>query len=143
MASKAQFRLRGKSGDSYLELVQSFPLTSIQSDKHLREAQAVMDTLLAKGSLDDGEQAYLEALSDLVAAFEDRHHAIEPASDADMLSHLLEAKQISPAQLCRDTGLPKSSISEILAGKKRFSRQVIRKLADYFQVDVSVLAANI
>jgi HTH-type transcriptional regulator/antitoxin HigA len=46
-------------------------------------------------------------------------------------------------QLSHDTGLPKSTISEVLAGKKTFSRQMIRKLADYFHVDVGVLAANI
>ncbi|MFO0902201.1 MAG: helix-turn-helix transcriptional regulator [Pirellulales bacterium] len=39
--------------------------------------------------------------------------------------------------------MPKSTVSEVLAGKKSFSRQMIRKLADYFHVDVGVLAANI
>ena len=46
-------------------------------------------------------------------------------------------------QLSHETGLPKSTISEVLGGKKTFSRQMIRKLADYFHVDVGVLAANI
>jgi HTH-type transcriptional regulator/antitoxin HigA len=78
-----------------------------------------------------------------VATYEDAHHAIEPASDADMLRHLLEAKGITQAQLSRETGLAKSSICEVLAGKKPFSRQMIRKLADYFNVDVSVLAGNL
>jgi HTH-type transcriptional regulator/antitoxin HigA len=85
---------------------------------------------------------YLDALSDLVAAYEDEHHAIEPASDADMLRHLMEAKGVTQARLSRDTMIPKSTISEVLAGKKPFSRRVIRKLADYFRVDVSILAAN-
>ena len=85
---------------------------------------------------------YLDALSDLVAAYEDEHYAIEPASDADMLRHLLDAKGFTQAQLSRDTMIPKSTISEILAGKKPFSRQMIRKLADYFRVDASLLAAN-
>ena len=31
----------------------------------------------------------------------------------------------------------------VLAGKKPFSRGMIRKLAEYFLVDISVLAANI
>jgi hypothetical protein len=31
----------------------------------------------------------------------------------------------------------------VLAGKKPFSRQMIRTLARYFKVDVSVLAANL
>lgn len=143
MATKTNFTLKGKDRDSYLELVLAFPLASIKSDNHLATAQDVMDRLLAKGELDHGERTYLDALSDLVAAYEDEHHAIESASDADMLRHLMETKGVAQIQLSRDTGIAKSSISEVLAGKRPFSRQMIRKLAEYFQVDVSVLARNI
>jgi HTH-type transcriptional regulator/antitoxin HigA len=134
--------LKGKDRDSYLELVLEFPLASIQSDDHLEAAQEVMDRLLTQGELVRGEEMYLDALSDLVAAYEDEHHAVEPASDADMLRHLMDARGVNQIQLSRDTGIAKSTISEVLAGKKPFSRQMIRKLADYFGVDVSVLAAN-
>ena len=143
MATKTKFTLNEKDRDAYLELVQAFPLASIKSDEHLDTAQEVMDQLLAKSELDDGEEMYLDALSDLVAAYEDEHHAIAPASDADMLRHLMEAKDVTQAQLSRETGIAKSTISEVLAGKKAFSRQMIRKFADYFRVDVSVLAANL
>ena len=143
MATKTKFGLKGKSRDSYLELVLSFPLASIKSDEQLEGAQEVMDRLLAKATMDPGEAMYLDALSDLVAAYEDEHHAIEPASDADMLRHLMDAKGVTQAQLHQGTGIAKSTISEVLAGKKSFSRRMIRKLADYFHVDVSVLAANI
>ncbi|MFM9069423.1 MAG: type II toxin-antitoxin system HigA family antitoxin, partial [Planctomycetota bacterium] len=85
----------------------------------------------------------LDALSDLVAVYEDEQHVIEPASDADMLRHLLESKSVTQIQLSQETGIAKSTISEVLAGKRPFSRQVIRKLADYFQMDVSVLARNL
>jgi len=143
MATKTQFRMKGKNKDSYLELVLDFPLASIKSDDHLEEAQRVMDGLLARGVLNQGEETYLDALSDLVGAYEDEHHAIEPASDAEMLQHLLTAKGVTQSQLSRDAAVPKSTISEVLKGKKRFSRQMIHKLANYFQVDVSLLAANI
>jgi HTH-type transcriptional regulator / antitoxin HigA len=143
MATKNRFALRGKSRDSYLERVVAFPLTSIKSDEHLEEAQKAMDQLLAGGQLDDGEMVYLDALSDLVAAYEDDHHPIEPASDADMLRHLMEAKNVTQAQLSRETAVSKSTISEVLAGKKPLSRQMIRRFAVYFNVDVSILAANI
>ena len=143
MATRTKYTLKGKARDSYLELVLVFPLASIKSDEHLTEAQKVMDRLLAMEELDDGEKMYLDAFSDLVAAYEDAHHAIEPAADADMLRHLMEAKGVTQSQLSKETGMAKSSISEVLAGKKPFSRQMIRKLADYFKVDVSVLAANV
>ena len=60
-----------------------------------------------------------------------------------MLRHLLEAKGVTQSQMSRETGIAKSTISEVLAGQKTFSRQMIRKFADYFRVDVSVLTANL
>ena len=143
MPTKTQFRLKGKSRDSYMELVLDFPLASIKSDEHLAEAQRTIDRLLARESLDAGAETYLDALSDLVGSYEDEHHDIAPASDGDMLRHLMDAKGVSQLQLSRDTGLPKSSISEVLSGRKNFSRQMIRKLAEYFRVDIGVLASNI
>src|SRR4051812_32814770 len=108
MTMKTKFRLKGASRDSYLELVLAFPLASIKTDEHLQEARKVMDQLLAQGELDNGAELYLDALSDLVAAYEDEHHAIAPASDAEMLRHLMEAKGVRQAQLSRDTMIPKS-----------------------------------
>jgi HTH-type transcriptional regulator/antitoxin HigA len=121
----------------------AFPLTSIKSDDHLADARNVIDALLAQGRLDEGEAMYLDALSDLVASYEDKQFVIEPASDADMLQHLMDAKGVNQTQLSRDTGIAKSTVSEILAAKKPFSKQIIRKLADYFCVDVSVLSASL
>ena len=141
MATVSQFR--GKSRDAYLELVRTFPLASIRSEKHLCQAQKMMDGLSAKVPLSAGEIVYLDALSDLVAVYEDQHHSIDPASDADLLRHLMEAKGVSQIDLHRQTEIPKSTISEILSGKKPFSRAVIRTLAAYFNVRPGVLANNL
>jgi HTH-type transcriptional regulator / antitoxin HigA len=43
--------------------------------------------------------------ANLVAAYEDAHYPIEPASVADMLRHLMEAKGVTQAELHRNTGL--------------------------------------
>ncbi len=142
MTAKTKFRLKGAGRVSYPRLVTAFPLASIGSDEQLEEAQNVMDQLLAQGKLKAGEEMYLDALGDLVAAGEDEHHAIERGSDAEMLRHLMEAKGVTQARLSRDAAIPKSTISEVLAGKKPMSRRLIRKLADDFQVDASVLAAG-
>ena len=142
MAAKSRYSLKGRTRGSYLELVLAFPLASIKSEDQLLAAQEVMDRLLARGVLDAGESLYLDALSDLVASYEDEHHVIGPASDADMLRHLMEAKGVSQADLSRESGISRSTVSEVLAGKKPFSRQLIRKLASYFQVDASLLAGN-
>ena len=80
MATKSKYGLKGKDRDSYLELVLAFPLASIKSEEHLEAAREVMDRLLAKGELDHGEEMYLDALSDLVAAYEqsDSRHSNSP-----------------------------------------------------------------
>lgn len=143
MTIKSQFGLKRNARDSYLELIHLFPLASIKSEKHFVAAQKVMDRLLAKPGLSDGEKLYLDALSDLVATYEDDHYPIAAASDADMLRHLMESKQVTQARLSSSAGIAKSTVSEVLMGKKPFSRQIIRKLADYFNVDVSILTANL
>lgn len=143
MATKAKTNRRRKVADSYLELVMECPLASIKSESQLTVAQDMIDRLLTQGKMDDGEEMYLDALSDLIAAYEDVHHSIPPASDADMLRHLMEAKGVAQVELHRGTGIPKSTISEVLAGKKPFSKTLIRTLADFFQVDTSVLASNL
>ena len=127
MTAKTKYRLKPATRDAYLELVTAFPLASIQSDEHLRDAQKVVDRLLAKGKLGKGEELYLDALSDLVATYEDEHHAIEPASDAEMLAHLMDAKGVTQVHLSRGAMVPKSTISEVLAGKKRLSTLTLQK----------------
>jgi HTH-type transcriptional regulator/antitoxin HigA len=82
MATTSKLRWTNTVRDSYLERVMQFPLVTIQSDAHLKEAQQVIDALLAEGTLDRGEELYLDTLSDLVVTYEDEHHAIPAASDA-------------------------------------------------------------
>ena len=143
MATKTKARRNRKVADSYFDLVVELPLTSIKSQDQLDDAQAMIDRLVTKGTLDDGEELYLDALSDLVAAYEDVHCPIPLASDADMLRHLMDAKDVTQVEVHRQTGIPKSTISEVLAGKKPFSKGMIRTLADFFKVDTSVLASNL
>jgi HTH-type transcriptional regulator/antitoxin HigA len=134
--------LKRSAPDTYLELILAFPLMSIRSEAQLTEAQGVLDRLLARGCTDAGEEMYLDALSDLVATFEDEHHPIHPASDAEKLRHFMEAQGVSQTDSSRDARIPNTRLSEVLAGKKPFSRQIIRKLALYFNVEPSLLAAN-
>lgn len=143
MATKTKTRVGTKTVDSYFNLVVEWPLVSIKSKAQFKDAQVMLDRLLTQGNLDDGEEMYLDALSDLVATYEDVHYPIAPASDADMLRHLMEAKAVTQIELHRQTGISKSTISEVLAGKKPFSKALIRTLADFFNVDTSVLTSNL
>src|SRR3990172_8574019 len=141
MATRAASRITGRTREVYLQLVGEFPLTSIRNERQFHDAQKMMDRVLAKGELNAGESAYLDALSDLAGTYEDVHHPLAPASDADLLRHLLESKGVSQIELCRATKLAPSVVSEVLSGKRPFSKDTVGKLARYFDVDRSVLVA--
>jgi HTH-type transcriptional regulator / antitoxin HigA len=128
--------------DDYLRKVALFPLTSIKDEKHLRKAQAVLDSILAKSRLTKGELEYVDALSDLVLIYENAHHAIPAPSDADMLRHLLESRGLNASDLHRETGIAHSTISAILSGKRGFAKDTINRLASFFKVDKGLFAAN-
>ena len=84
----------------------------------------MIDRLMDKKKLDGGEQAYLDALCDLVVVYEDQHNPIPVASDADLLRHLMEAKGVTQIQIHKDTGLAKSGISENSGRKKRLLSRI-------------------
>ena len=140
---RAKAKARHGPPESYVNLIRTFALVPIQGEDELDLAIEVLDRLTARKSLNKGEQMYVGTLTLLIEAYEDVHHPIGPASDRDMLRHLMDARGIKQIQLHRETSIAKSTISEVLAGRRAFSKSIIRKLADYFGVDVSVLAANL
>jgi antitoxin component HigA of HigAB toxin-antitoxin module len=114
--SEGQVEREGGRPGLLFKLVTAFPLASIKSHEQLQAAQSVLDQFLGQGELQVGEEMYL-GLSDLVAAYEDEHHAIELPSDADMLRHLMEEVCDTVATESR-SAVPKSMISEYLQGRR-------------------------
>ena len=133
----ATSQLKGKRKDAYLELVQKFPLVSIESDEQLKEAQEVLDRLL-RLDLDEGEEAYVDALSDLIEVYEGERFEFPQLSSAEMLEHLIEAKGVRQIDVSEATGIPRSVISEILSGKRQVNLQQVGRFANYFHVPPSV-----
>ena len=135
-------KIVGATRERYLELVRKYPLSPIKSEQELREAQAIMDGILAKGRPSKGELAYLDTLSELVMAYENASHPIPSPSDAAMLQHFMDAKGVNQTQLHRATNIPLSTISEILSGKRHFTKRTIAAFAKYFDVDKGLFASN-
>jgi len=147
---KARPRRGGKQGsnktkavrlsDSYLALIRRFPLRPIRSDAELDRAIAAVDALIDRGRLARDESDYLDVLSDLVKRYEEEHHEIEPASDGAMLEHLCESKDVTKLAVAEATGIANSTLSAVLSGKRRLTRNHIARLAAYFQVVPTVFA---
>jgi len=131
---------REDARDGYLELVVQFPLRPIRSDEELAEAVRMVDSLLDRRNLSSEEEDYLEVLGDLIERYEGEAHPMAPVSDAEMLRHLIEAKEVSQTEISTATGIADSTISEILKGKRSLNRGHIGKLARYFNVSPGVFA---
>jgi len=131
-----------QASPTYLKWIKAFPLASIRDDKHLEQATQVLHALLARPSLDAGEEQYLDALTDLVEVYESHHVPLATHGDAAVLAYLLELKGISQATVAEATGIQKSTISEVLSGKRLLTRQHIATLASYFGIGQQVFASE-
>jgi HTH-type transcriptional regulator/antitoxin HigA len=124
----------GRNEDKYLELVRRLPLRPIRSDAELDAAVAVIDGLTDR-DLSPPERDYLDVLGDLVEAYENDTVLIGHPGDAALLTLLIADRGVTQAQVAKDTGIAESTISEVLAGKRKLNRSQIAKLARYFRVE--------
>src|SRR5665213_2346724 len=125
---------KGGNQDVYLELVQRVPLRPIRSEDELDRAIGMVDELIDQDERGADERDYLDVLSDLIERYEAEAHPIPAASDAEILAHLIEIKGVSQAEVARETALAESTLSEVLAGKRKLNRTHIGRLARYFNV---------
>jgi HTH-type transcriptional regulator/antitoxin HigA len=119
--------------DSYLKLVKRFPLIHIRDEAHLDEALELLQELLRR-ERDDGAQAYLDVLTDLVAVYEDEHVPIADVSEADVPRELMRSNALSQTDLARRVGIAQSTISAVLTGARYLTKGQILKLARFFGV---------
>jgi HTH-type transcriptional regulator / antitoxin HigA len=127
------------TGDRYLELIRENPLRVIRSEDEYDRAIATLDRLSDRGNgRTPDETEYLLALSVFVERYEEEHHPIPSASGVDMLRYLIETHHRTQSDVATGTGLADSSISEILAGKRKLSVKHIQALARFFKVKPEV-----
>jgi len=135
--------LKGRVKTDFMKLVDEFPLVEITSETQLKNAEVVLESLLDRDKLSAAEEQYLNVLAILIERYEDEHYPIGASTDADVLKFFMEDRGINQADLHRETGIPKSTISEILSGKRPFAKSVIVKLSDYFGVPKDIFMQNL
>jgi HTH-type transcriptional regulator/antitoxin HigA len=104
----------------------------------LDRAIATIDSLIVRDDLESGEEDYVDVLSDLVHRYEAEHDPIAPVPDADMVRFLLESNDMSQAELAQRSEIAESTISEVLAGKRKLSRRHIAAFAKIFRVSPAI-----
>jgi HTH-type transcriptional regulator / antitoxin HigA len=122
-----------KLPDTYFQLVKQFPPTHIRDRAHLDLAQEVIERLL-ESELEDDSQEYLDALTDLIEVCENEHEPIPDASEADVLRELIRSSGLSQMSLAKKVGIAQSTISAVLNGSRRLTREQLVSLARFFDI---------
>ena len=127
---------RRPPGASYLALIDLFPLRPLRREQDYDAAVTILDTLAVRpeGSLDPGEQDYLDTLTMLVEAYDREHDmGVEHRDPLTMLKYLMEESGLTRADLGRLLG-NRALGSLILNGHRQLSKSHIRKLAQHFKI---------
>ncbi len=125
--------------ETYFDLVKQFPLTHLRDADHLREALSMLDRLLERDlDLDVGAREYLDALTDHVEIYEDKHVAMSDASEADVLRELMGTNRLTQQELSKQVGISQSTISAILKGTRTLTRSHMIVLSRFFHVSPSI-----
>ncbi|MEI7763296.1 MAG: helix-turn-helix domain-containing protein [Comamonadaceae bacterium] len=113
-------------------------LRPIHSEMEYDRMVALMNSLLDVAGDDEDHplSSLLELAGDLVSRYEQKHHAIAPASPRDALRFLMEARGLRQEDL--RAVVPQSNLSAILAGKRKISATMAGKLGKFFGISPAV-----
>ncbi len=127
---------RNPATDRYMELIAEFPLRRINtSGEHAKAMRIVLSLSLEQG--DRGAMEYLDVLVSLIADFERRSaDSIDASrvSAAALIRHRLAERGMSVSSLGRLIGVPQSNLSEMLSGKRGWSKAAIRGLVAHLNI---------
>jgi HTH-type transcriptional regulator/antitoxin HigA len=118
--------------------VKRFPLIPIKGERHYDEAVAFLGDLAIRGQndLDAGERDYLDALTQFVGNYEDKHLRIELGrmKPLQALKFLMRENGMKAIDLGKLLG-NRSLASQILNSKRGLSKTHIRLLSNRFKVE--------
>jgi HTH-type transcriptional regulator/antitoxin HigA len=128
-----------KAPDSYINLIRQFPLRPIRTAAQYAQAGKVLDALAVRGQtgLDAGERDYLDVLTDLVEAYDDKHHPMprdnRPAHEK--LADLVCEAAMDQMQVADVLGVTRAMASHILSGRRRITADHARRLGERFKLE--------
>jgi HTH-type transcriptional regulator/antitoxin HigA len=123
---------------TYANLLKAAQPRVIHDEKTHERALKWIDRLMKLPRLSPAQETLLELLSKLVNDYEEELYPTPNAPPRDILQHLLENSGKSQAEFARAIAIPRSTISEVLKGKRSISVENAFKLAEYFHVEPSL-----
>lgn len=120
---------------NYETLLQEFVPRPISSQRAYQRTLNQIDGLIRKVKRTRAEDDLLELLATLVEQYEIRQgYTVPELSPRDRLAGLIEARELTQTDVSRMSQVPRTSINEILAGRRGISKTNAVRLAKYFGV---------
>lgn len=123
---------------NYDALVREFPPRVIRKSSGHKNALRVIDRLLSLDDPTPDQLEYLELLSTLAEAYESQDFPTPNLPLKNLLAHLIEAKEVSQVEVARRAKVSPSTLSDVLAGRRRLSVENMKRLGRYFGVDPAI-----
>ena len=122
-----------RASDAYMALVRDFPLRPIRDKAAHQEAKRVLRRL--RGERESAARDYKAVLASLIADYErDAGQRLDTSkmTAADIVRHLLAEREMSVNALAKELEISQSALSDMLNGKRDWSKSVIVRVADFF-----------
>jgi HTH-type transcriptional regulator / antitoxin HigA len=126
---------------SYTELLVRYQPKPIATEAENERAIALAQELEHRSTRSLAEETFLELLITLIEKFEAENYPIPDGTTGSMLRHLMDAKDLEEADLLPILG-NQAKIAEILADQRQLELDEARRLAQFFQVDLTLLLAS-
>jgi HTH-type transcriptional regulator/antitoxin HigA len=95
----------------------------------------MLEELLASGAKTKAAKDEIDLLTLLIETWDEAHNSFDDLDPVALLHSLMEERGIKPKNLVEILDVSKGLVSDILNYKKGMSKEVIRKLAEYFAVN--------
>lgn len=120
---------------TYVELARRWTPRTIHSQEEADRAWKAIERLVL-GDLTADQQDYLDLVSDLIHAYEQKRfaHLNRKLSVAEFLKIILEETGMSASDLGRLLG-ERSIVSAVMTGRRKLSKNHIRILCEQFKLD--------
>lgn len=107
---------------------------TVIKDKNQYEDYCNQLESLLSGSNNDAIQDEVDLLTLLIEKFDEENNTFKESDPIALLRSFMQEHHLKPQHLVEILGISKGYVSDILNYKKGLSKEVIRKLADYFKV---------
>ena len=129
--------------NAYKELLQEVVPRPIASDRAYRRALNQIEYLMRSAKKTRAQGDMIELLATLIEQYEIRQgHTAPVLSPRDRLAGLIEARRLTQTELSKQSRVPRTTINEILHGKRSISKANAARLAKFFGVGIGEFIAG-